>query len=512
MKDLFGKSVSRREFLRFNMAAFAALAVSSPLYVPLIQRIGKSAGLIGENIYPESQTNSAVPESSRVYSPLTLLAANRLTFGPRQEDLVWIETNGVDAFIDQQLAFENIDDSALAPRLQSLDTLNQTSGSPFPVNAADALAQLQQATLLRAVYSKRQLFELMVDFWTNHFNININSLSNSILKTVDDRDVIRNHSLGSFRDLLGSSAHSPAMLGSYNINSRFGLKPNEYYARELLEMQTIGLNGGYTELDISEIARAFTGWMVATSVNGKPIIHVFNFLSANHDWGIKNVLGHVLPANGGGNGEKDGENVLDILTANPACASLISFKLAQRFISDNPPASVVQTGANTFQRSHGDIRTTLSAILHSPEFKNSSGLKMKRPFEYIASVLRILNAETDAGSSLQGYIQNMGQPLFLWDKPGGYPDTADAWMNAGDILARWNFAKAIANNSINGTQIDLSGLVSQPGDIVANLAQAILARTLPVDVATGLKPLAVNKNATELVALLIGSPFFQFRS
>jgi uncharacterized protein (DUF1800 family) len=512
MQDFFNKSISRRDFLRLNLAAMTTMVAFRPFSGLLEPQIGETTKQIGgsglNSLITASQTGLT---GGRPYSPLTLLAANRLTFGARQTDLDWIETNGVDAFIDEQLAFEKIDDSALTSRLQGLTTLNQPAGSPFPANAADALQQLQQATFLRAVYSKRQLYELMVDFWSNHFYINFNTISDFILKTVDDREVTRKNALGNFRDLLGASAHSPAML-SFNVYSdlKQDLSPNEYYARELLELQTVGLNGSYTEKDVTEITRAFTGWTVSNQDNnGKPIVGVFNFLVTPHDWGVKYILGHKLP---GGGGVNEGDQVLDILAALPACAEYISSKLVQRFISDNPPASVIQVGANTFQSSHGDIRATLGAILHSPEFKTSFGLKTKRPFEFMVSALRIMNAETDAGSSLLSYLQKMGQPLFLSDDPGGFPDTADAWMNAGDMVARWNFAKAIANNSITGTNIDLTPLSSRPDNIVAIIAQAVLGRALPTELITALQPIADPKKIPELVALLIGSPLFQLRS
>lgn len=510
MNDFFNKPISRRDFLKLNLAGFAALVAFRPLSGPVFQQFGRAAAQItGSGINPQSQTSSTSLVSSRIYSPLTLLAANRLTFGARQEDMDWIETNGLDAFVDEQLAFEKIDDSGVQPRLLGLTTLSLTAGSLLPANVGDALLQLQQAAVLRAVYSKRQLFELMVDFWTNHFRIYLSSNSDYILKTVDDRDVIRKYALGSFRDLLGGSAHSPAMLLSFDVNESLIQNPNEHYARELLELQTIGINGGYTEKDVTEIARAFTGWSVVSQVHGKPSIGSFKFVAANHDEASKTILGHRLPAFGD---EKDGEQIFDILAGMPASAAFISLKLAQRFVADNPPASVVQLGAGVFQSTHGDIRATLAAILHSQEFKNSSGLKMKRPFEYVVSALRVLNAETDAGSSLQSYLQKMGQPLFLRDEPGSYPDSLDAWMNAGELLTRWNFAKALADNSIKGTHVDLTPWTMQPGDTVAEFAQAVLARTIPTEDVAALQPLADAKKISELAAVLIGSPLFQLRS
>ena len=512
MNNLFHKKISRRDFLKLNLTAFAALALYTPPHWAALQPAAAAARVTAARVPELAQAGLAAPASGSHYSAQTLLAANRLTFGPRLEDLDWIESNGVDAFIDQQLAFEAINDLEMAPRLEGLNTLQQAAGAEPLVNAGDALSQLQQATLLRAVYSQRQLFELTADFWNNHFNINARLISDPVLKTLFDRDVVRKYALGNFRDLLGSSAHHPAVIGNYTVNTRFDMSHNEYFARELLENQTIGLNSGYSEKDVAEITRAFTGWSAVFAAGNKPVLPSFNFITSEHDFGQKVVLGQKLPPNDNGDGEKDGEFVLDLLANSPACATFISSKLAQRFVADNPPSSVVQLGASAFQSTHGDIRATLGAILHSAEFKNSTGQKVKRPFEYLVSVLRILNAKTDGGVSLQGYIQKMGQPLFTWDKPGGFPDSADAWMNTQNMMARWNFARAVVNNSISGTQVDLSKVIALPGNMITNMAQSFLGHPIPADMAAALLPIADAKNAPMLAALLFGSPLFQVRN
>jgi uncharacterized protein (DUF1800 family) len=220
------------------------------------------------------------------------------------------------------------------------------------------------------------------------------------------------------------------------------------------------------------------------------------------------VLGHRLP---GSQEVKDGETVLDILASSPACATFISSKLAQRFIADNPPDSVVKIGADAFQKSQGDIRATLGAILHSQEFKSSTGLKVKRPFEYAVSALRILNAQTDGGSAVQSFIQRMGQPLFMWPFPDGYPDYAEAWINSGSMLARWSFAKALVSNLIAGTQVDLKNLVTAKGVMVEDLSQAILYKSLPSGALDVLQSFTDQRKMSELAALLVASPFFQLR-
>jgi uncharacterized protein (DUF1800 family) len=275
-----------------------------------------------------------------------------------------------------------------------------------------------------------------------------------------------------------------------------------------MELYTIGTNGGFTEKDVADVARSFTGWTVEQTVNKKPIVGTFTYKGIFHDLSPKVILGHRLQTS---QGEKDGEAVLDILAANPACAAFISTKLAQRFISDTPPDSVVNTGAAAFQNSQGDIRATLGAILHSQEFKLSLGLKVKRPFDYAVSALRVLNAETDGANAIQSFILRMGQPLFQWPYPDGYPDTAEAWVNSGSMLARWNFAKALVSNLIPGTQVVLNPLVSKNGVMVDDLSQAILFGPLSSSALDVLKTFTDQRKIAELAALLIASPSFQLR-
>lgn len=501
--------LTRRKFLKLSLAV-AAMAAFSPFNVTLEhQKTWSPVSVTPTSVSPDS----LVPTSNksfegRAYSALTLLAANRLTYGARPADLDWIEANGVDAFIEEQLAFDQIDDSPLNQRLQELSSLTQSATGQPPDARANVLLELQQAATLRAVYSQRQLYELMVDFWTNHFNIDNPLGTDAILKTIDDREVVRKFGMGNFRDLLGASAHSPAMLVYLDNNANLKGLPNENYARELMELHTIGVNAGFTEKDVIEVARAFTGWTITKELNHNPIVGTFNFLLSIHDEELKDILGHHLTPYGG---EKDGEKVLDILASMPACASFISARLVRRFISDNPPDSAIQLGAAAFQKSQGDISATLGAILHSPDFKSSFGLKLKRPFEYAVSALRVLNAETDAGIPIQSYIARMGQPLFSWPLPDGYPDSAAAWVNTGGMLARWNFAQALSANTLNGTQVDLKALVSQTDNMVDALSQAILARPLPPGMAEVFKPFNDPKQLPGVIALLIASPQFQAR-
>jgi uncharacterized protein (DUF1800 family) len=402
---------------------------------------------------------------------------NRITFGPRPGDVERVEQMGLQAYIEQQLHPETIDDAAVNAKVARLATLRltpaelvwlyreqiqsgivrqleQKTGDPnkeaqrkaalakagqklqtyllfagaMPPNATPAqtqavqrqmlavirarpAAELADAKLIREVDSNRQLYEVLVDFWSNHFNIDTAKNDCSVLKVVDDREVIRPHVLGKFRDLLEASAKSPAMLnyldnalnsagraasapvpGSTEMTMAQGQKLlaanqrarkggiNENYAREIMELHTLGVDGGYTQADVQEVARCFTGW----TIDGKG---QFVFAPGRHDNGPKTVLGHSIPANGG---IHDGEMVLEILSSHPSTAHFISRELCQRFISDNPPASAVDRTAGVFMKTQGDLREVVRSIITSPEFLSSAsfGSKIKSPLEFAVSAVR----------------------------------------------------------------------------------------------------------------------------
>src|SRR5258706_4384316 len=342
--------------------------------------------------------------------------------------------------------------------------------TPAPKNPQMVVTELQRAKLLRAVYSERQLYEMMVDFWENHFSIFANKDDDRYLLTGYDRETIRPFAMGRFRDLLGATAHSPAML-FYLDNLRSSVprpyaatktKPagidggvNENYARELMELHTLGVDGGYTQKDMQEVARCFTGWTIQ-----KPNEQgLFLYRPGLHDDGEKIVLGHrILP--GGGPG--DGERVLDILATHPATAPFIATKLSRRFISDETPQSITCRAAAGILETDGSIRETLRAIVTSPEFFSTTAYraKMRSPFEYVAASMRALNAETDGDRPVLDAIGRMGQPVFGRITPDGYADRAYQWLSSGAMISRFNFASGLATNRIKGTKIDLARLLS----------------------------------------------------
>jgi len=503
------RRLSRRDFFKAS-AAFAAASAALAACGREASQDGSLQLIADPSISAPSPIEAQAATASSPTSAPAWLAANRLMFGPRAGDVARIEKMGMDAFIEEQLAPEQLDDGDVTRRISQIDhlqdTLTHSAAELASATKRDILLDLQQATLLRAVYSPRQLFELTVDFWSNHFNIYFGKGTDAYLKPVDDREVIRPHALGKFRDLAGASAHSPAMLIFLDNQSNVKGKPNENYSRELMELHTVGVDGGYTQKDVQEVARAFTGWSVRAVKKDVPADQQaqgageFLFRANQHDDDAKTVLGMQLPANGA---QKDGERVLDILAAHPSCATFISLKLARRFVADDPPKDVVQLGAAAFTKSNGDLKATLGAILHSDAFKQSLGQKMKRPFELVASAVRGVGAETDGGKSILYTMREMGQPLFLWDAPNGYPDVQGAWLGAGTLLARWNFGMSLARNAIKGTRVDREAMTS------TEMTLQLLGAPLPKSTQAVFQPFANDRLA--YMALLINSPLFQVR-
>jgi len=403
-----------------------------------------------------------------------------------------------------------------AGRMPALQQESQASPKPTPPpkNPQMVVTELQRAKLLRAVYSDRQLYELMVDFWENHFSIFANKDDDRYLLTGFDRETIRPFALARFRDLLGATAHSPAML-FYLDNWRSsvprpypakGDKPagvdgglNENYARELMELHTLGVDGGYTQKDVQEVARCFSGWTIQ-----KPNEQgLFLYRPGLHDDGEKVVLGHkILP----GGGIADGERVLDILATHPSTARFIATKLARRFISDDPPPAVIDRAAAVFLKTDGSIRETLRAIITSPEFFSPSAYraKVRSPFEYVAAAMRVTSAETDGDRPVIDFIGRMGQPLFGRITPDGYSDRADQWLSSGAMVARLNFAASLAMNRMRGTTVDFSKLLSGLDQSNKDATAARLTSLTTNDELSDSTRAAIKTSTTE--ALVVKAP------
>jgi len=539
-------------------------------------------------------------------------ALNRLTFGAREQDVAEIERVGVHSWIERQLHPESVADPAADSVLGLLEITNKTSlelyadhpqpndyGYPagkqpdtaeirrkaagdstspaldaaalaakmaeattlmrelpklLPMRAA-AVRELAPSILIRAVVSKRQLLEVMTNFWENHFSVSAEKVP-SPFALVDYDRTIRAHALGKFRDLLGAVATSPVMLVyldnfqsvvdslhpnpiEWRVDERRREHPplgdtllahtvrrrrvgvNENYARELMELHTLGVDGGYTQKDVQEVARCLTGWGI-----DYPLINpTFAFHTDQHDAGEKTVLGTRIP---GGRGIEDGEQILDMLARHPSTAHFIAKKLVTRFVSDAPPPALVDRAAKTFLRTDGDIREVLRTIIESPEFNSRAAYraKVKTPFELVASILRVMDAPADTTQRSVQVIARLGQPIFGRATPDGWPDRGDAWMNTGALMNRVNLgAQAGANQMPNVVMARWSAsrqlTVASPEETVDAVLRATLAgdpspatREVMLDVSrptTTATPQQRLAYVANLVGVAIGSSDFQRR-
>ena len=367
-------------------------------------------------------------------------ALSRLTFGARPGDVATVQSRGLARWIDDQLTPRGQRDPATVPP--------PLARRPEPGELRRVIADAADAKLQRALHSDRQLEEVLVDFWFNHFNVFARKGPTALFVRDHEERAVRPHVFGRFRDLLGATAKSPAMLiylDNWQSNDRRGL--NENYARELLELHTLGVDGGYTQEDIINVARAFTGWTVAR--DGAP---GFRFAARLHNRDAKRVLGVDLRAGGG---IDDGERVLDIVARHPSTARHIAFKLTQRFVSDAPPPSLVDRAARTFTSTRGDLREVVRVIITSPEFFDPAvrQQKIKTPLEFVVSALRASGADVRSTAAVVRALAEMGMPLYLCQPPTGYDDSGDAWVSSGALVSRINFAVALANGQVPGVRV-----------------------------------------------------------
>jgi uncharacterized protein (DUF1800 family) len=496
-------------------------------------------------------TNATRTRRATAPPPLTeeqkiLHLLNRAGFGPRPGDVERVRQMGLEKYLDQQLHPEDLSDDLLTRPLQALNTLQMAgpeivqtfmppppprpSPTPTPAVAKDgemmqqeagekmaalvqptprptptppqrnpqqAVIELQQAKLLRAVYSERQLQEVMVDFWFNHFNVFAGKDNVRWMLTPYERDVLRPYALGKFKELLTATAQSPAML-YYLDNFQSQVEPpappprkegdttppprrpglNENYGRELLELHTLGVDGGYTQQDVIAVARSFTGWTVTPAPNIG-----FVFRPRMHDKGEKIVLGTRLAPGGG---IEDGLRVLDLLARHPATAKFIARKLCQRFVADEPPAALVEQIAAVFTKTEGDIRAVVRAILTAPEFYSPRHYrnKIKAPLELTASMLRTTGAASE-GFALIQWVSRMGEPLYQCVPPTGYSEESARWLNNAALLERMNFALALVQQRINGTRVELARFVApNTTNEPAHLVDQLLALLIHSDVSS----------------------------
>lgn len=369
--------------------------------------------------------------------------AHRATLGFSEAVASEIDAAGPRSWLKRQLAPESDEDRALSQRLSAryptLSMSGQELRDQYAYSAPTVGHELRASWLDRALFSNRQLFERVVWFWTDHFNVPLATEHGTFLKAVDDRDVVRRHAMGRFYDLLSSSAHSGAMLASLDNDTNVAGSPNENYARELMELHTLGIDGPYTETDVREVARCFTGWTFVGPNDPVRDYGAFRFDHSVHDDGAKQVLGHALPAGGG---HQDGVRVLQILAAHPSTARHVARKLLRWFVTYDPTEANVERVANIYLKTGGNIAAMLLFIL-DPPMELGLTPKLKQPFHYAVSLLRAL--DLDVQDSLQAIwsLESMRQLPFGWPAPDGYPDTIEAW--SGSMLTRWHFSSQVCN-------------------------------------------------------------------
>jgi len=538
----------------------------------------------------------------------TLHALNRLAYGPRPGDIERLKQMGLEKWIDQQLHSERIDDSAAEARLAQYPAIRMSTEQllaryPQPNQQAkqqgltrqefqqqqkqqqgqgdeknrpvEIVLELSQAKMTRAIYSERQLQEVLDDFWFNHFNVFAGKGPERWFLPAYEGDVIRPHTLGKFRDLVYATAKSPAMLfyldnwlsvdpqafeqHSAELQARrqrfyriFGMPPpnpnrpsfptpqnapppgqnqnaqpqrrglNENYGRELMELHTLGVDGGYTQQDVTQAALALTGWTM-TAPRKDPEFH---FDERFHGKEPKHVLGQTIHAGG----MKDGEQLLDMLVRHPSTAKFVSTKLARRFVSDNPPPELVARMTETFQKSNGDIREVMKTMIYSPEFWSRAAYraKIKKPSELVVSALRATGADMGEAMPAVRWTAQIGEPLYGCQPPTGYKDAADAWVNSGALLNRMNFSILLASGRMRDTKVDLPSLFGptddKDSDAILNRAvalflggqvsketRAVLEQQLydPQVLQAMLDDPVKNVDMGMIAGLVLGSPEFQ---
>jgi uncharacterized protein (DUF1800 family) len=550
-----------------------------------------------------ASTASSAEEGARIVHAL-----NRLGYGPRPGEVERVHKLGLGKWIELQLNPERIDDDDVAPRLASLRTLSlqpadlmqnyelpreakkelqekraalgespsedevrrarrefmqkyrgQMEGTPRQV-----LDELQAGKILRAVYSERQLDQVLVDFWLNHFNVFADKGPLKFLIGEYEQQAIRPHAWGHFEDLLKATAESPAMLfyldnwlsadpgASPNAGGRQqapgglrgrrgggfggrrphseeettrGRRPggadqplqqpgnrkrglNENYAREIMELHTLGVDGGYTQKDVTEVARCFTGWTLRGLRQDKP---GFAFDPRTHDRKDKLVLGQTIKASG----KDEGDKVIHLLASHPATARFISTKLARRFVADEPPQALVDRTAEVFRKTNGEVRAVVRSLLTSPEFLAAAnrGAKVKTPFEFVVSAVRASGAQVTDARDLARRIAAMGMPLYQQQPPTGYQDTADAWVSTSGLLARLNLALDLSAGRVRGVTADL-GSLTPAGREPAQTTAALAAQLVPAGLSDATRRTIAGEAAaasppSRIAGLVLGSPEFQ---
>lgn len=468
---------------------------------------------VGRNLGQKIPDKLSSAKSAKISDSFHLLS--RAAYGPWPGDIERLNELGSKNWLEEQLNPEKIDDTACNIRARRFETIQLPEGACYDFKKESLRKDIVRHTLLRAVYSKRQLLEVMVEFWSDHFNISLDKGDCIYFKAADDRQVIRKHALGKFKDLIRASALSPAMLvyldGKENKKGKKEDIPNENYARELLELHTLGVHGGYSQKDVYETARCLTGWRLHDGWQRGKVY----FDEKMHDNGEKTVLGKTIPAGGA---EKDLDQIVELVCNHKSTSNFIASKMTAHFVEGRQPALVEKVAA-IFRSSGGDIKAMLREILLSEEFAADKGSKLKRPFRFLVGTLRSLAADTHAHDELIEYLSRMGQAPFQYPTPDGYPEDQQFWL--GTLLWRWNFAIAACCSQLDSVKIDLDKLISSLGLKEAGKRELqeffahFVGRLPEADELASLQEFISEKPAKEsthravLAALIISSPAFQ---
>ncbi|HVY46359.1 MAG TPA: DUF1800 domain-containing protein, partial [Minicystis sp.] len=439
-----GGVTPRRDVLRLGALAGAGLALAG---------CDRAADALSRALGADVPAGIEAP-SGEVEPARHLL--DRAAFGPWPGDVARVRRMGLDAWIDEQLAPASIDDAAAEVRTARIDTAGLPPRHLFAFRPSVLEEELVARTLLDAVYSRRQLEQVMVHVWSDHVHVAIGKGLCRELVTVDDREVARAHALGSFREIVRASVTSPAMLVYLDGCENKKGSPNENHARELLELHTLGVHGGYTQRDVMEAARCLTGWVVA---DRGLAAGTASFDPARHDDGEKVVLGVRFPA---GEGARDVDRLVDVLTDHPSCARHVATRLCRAFVADEPPARAVDDAASAFTASRGAIAPVVRSILRSEAFGASARGKLKRPFRFVVSALRALGADATGRGDVARALAAMGQSPFSYPTPDGPPERGAAWL--GSLLGRFDFALRLAAGRVEGARVDVDRIARAVGD------------------------------------------------
>jgi len=533
-------NISRRDILKIGGLIAAGTALSActstekmlsnfhPV-MPSTQKtyLPPSSHTTPEKIEPSVPTISSngIPNEKDTNDEDTIIlhTLRRMQLGFTPKMLRHAQAVGLDNYLDEQLQLEGLDNSEVEERLKDLEITKHSKEELFEYEKQGRLvSEFVLSTFFQQINNPYQIHEMMVDFWTNHFNIFLLDGFEKVLKIFDDREVIRPNALGTFSELLQASAHSPAMLHYLDQARSTRKSPNENYARELLELHTVGVDGGYTQTDIEFLAQELTGWSIVSPrdiARSNLKLGDFYFRNRAHDNQEKTIMGFQIPS---GQGIKGGENFLNFLSSHPSTAKFIARKFAVRFISDSPPQSIIDKLAHSYTNSGGDIKSLLHTLIYSSEFIASTGMKFKRPLEFLVSMLIATQTKITIYPRtirlLFQALKGLGQVPYFWQPPDGYPDYQSWWSTTSGLLNRWNIAFILLTEQLPGIHVPLKEIVtdgSSPKDYVDLLSLQFLGMPLPDDARDILISYASEGDLDITIpytaALILNSPYFQMR-